>query len=104
MSRNDDFSPVVEVPGPLSFPNDSLSGSTGCPDEWENIKPNFILANMKALSESLKGGNKKEFYKSPQYSNWEKMNTDQKNKTVAWFNLLQQSTKSKPGIFSAIFL
>ena len=89
------LNPVVAVPQPFyTNDDDDDLGSSGCPNEWENINPNFILANMKVLSEALKGGNKKEFFKSPQYSNWEKMNADQKNKAVAWFNLLDQSTKS----------
>jgi hypothetical protein len=49
---------------------------------------------MRALDEKARGNNKREFFKSQQYSNWEKMTEDQKNKSIAWFELLTDSVKS----------
>ena len=42
--------------------------SSATPPEWQNIAPNCILKKMKELNEEYKGQNKKEFYKSSQYS------------------------------------
>ena len=64
------------------------------PQGWSNIDHNFIINEMRALDEKARGNNKKEFFKSQQYSNWEKMTEDQKNKSMAWFELLTDSVKS----------
>ena len=65
------------------------------PSEWGNTDPNFIITEMRNLNAKDRGRNKKDFFKSPQYSNWTKMSLDQKNKSLAWFNLLLPSIQSK---------
>ena len=75
------------------FENENQVGDEGCPVVWRQISPNFILAGMKLLNATNRGANKKDFYKSSQYSNWTKMNADQRNKAVTWFNLLTDGVK-----------
>jgi len=65
------------------------------PSKWENTDPNAIITKMRSLNENNRGSNKKEFYKSPQYSNWAKMSEEQRNKALAWFNLLTLPVQSK---------
>jgi len=67
---------------------------TRFPQGWSKIDHNFIISEMRALDEKARGNNKREFFKSQQYSNWEKMTEDQKNKSIAWFELLTDSVKS----------
>ena len=67
------------------------SSNSSVPNEWQDIDPDVIIEKLKALNEAAFGSNKKALPKS--YSKWDKLTADQRNKTVAWFKLLNTETQ-----------
>jgi hypothetical protein len=71
-------------------------------EEFDGVHPNDVMNCLKGIKTDVltRHGVAKPFYKS--YSNWEKMNQEQKNKTLAYFRKLPQQLQ---GIFlSYVFL
>ncbi len=64
------------------------------PSDWLNDSPNQVIARLKLMkAEVLEQYGLRPFYKS--YSQWEKMTTDQRNKSIAWFRKLPDHLKGK---------
>ena len=62
------------------------------PPEWDGANPDAVLSCLKALKEAAYvPSGLKSFYKS--YSTWSKLNPDQQDKAVAWFQKLPDHVK-----------
>jgi len=62
--------------------------------EWDGCSPTAIIRCLKAIDkEELKSLGLREFYKS--YSSWEKLTSDQRNKTVSYFRSLSEDLQEQ---------